>query len=518
MLYQPTADRLWDTWIVRNGDLYHLFYIRISDGHAGLWNGVSLATSTDLIHWREVGPVLEKSAEAAWLGTGMIIHAGGRWLMNYSEEIDHRQVIRFAESDDLRKWRKLEADFPQDPRWYESNPAQSAETAPRWDSLGIVHLPERRGAPWLGVFTANARDARRGASGVLGLAESDDGLHWRALPPACAPGLMTHFEVPEIVSFGGRWYATFATNTVGGTRFDERANGNSGGTYYLVADQPEGPYVLPATDPLLQGTRGDRNVFALMVGRMLDDGAGGHLFYHQWGTPRRGPNGRVGPVKRLIEVAPWQLALVWWEGNEGLRGARLASGAAGVEADPPIGALPVVRWTAADDDVIVEDEGGCGAATWTIPDGGSGVLGSGRILETGVRIARGHLLGVWIGTEPTDAVEVRPMGSLAPNPDDCRLAIGLNAARGQVEFLRLMRGIGASLVVQECLAAIPWPVVRGVTHRLRVLWRGDCLEAYVDDRWVHGLVIPEGLSHRRLGLVSDRANGLLAGPEIWAMA
>jgi hypothetical protein len=91
----PESDLLWDTWLVEHDGLCYLFYIRLprSGGPdpatltmgAG-WDAVNLAASPELLHWTERGTVLEKDADAVWLGTEMIHRSGGTFVMNYSEE------------------------------------------------------------------------------------------------------------------------------------------------------------------------------------------------------------------------------------------------------------------------------------------------------------------------------------------------------------------------------------------------------------------------------------------------
>jgi len=67
------------------------------------WDAINLATSPDLLHWTEQGTVLEKDAEALWLGTGMIHRVGTQYVLNFSEERPRgHQVISFATSPDLR--------------------------------------------------------------------------------------------------------------------------------------------------------------------------------------------------------------------------------------------------------------------------------------------------------------------------------------------------------------------------------------------------------------------------------
>ena len=506
MLYRPCHDRLWDTWLVHDAGLWHLFYIRISRDHPGLWNGISLATSSDLVHFSEQGPILDKTEIATWLGTGMVTRAGTRWIMNYSEELPGEppiQGVGFAESSTLTAgWKRISnVRFEPDPRFYES-------------------------AAFLGFLTANALNARRGASGTVGMAESDDAVHWRALPPPLPPGMFTNCEVVEHCAFGRRHYLTFCTNTGAGIRFDPHALGGSGGTHYVVADAIEGPYHPPCGDSLLQGTRRDDNVFALTVGRPVPDGAGGWLYSHHWASPNQSPSGWWGPVKRLVERGPWQLGLDWWKGNECLKGTVLGDGVTPLTLHPvpPFFRVPVVRWEAQGEDLRILDEGGCGAAVWCLPGmdnhgvGGAPTdLRDGRLLECGVRISHGAALGVWFGTVPVPGLRQGPAASIGPRPEDFRLGVLLNAEHGRVEFLKLMRCLGPSLVVQQHLGSVPWPIVRGVTHRLRVLVRREFIEAYVDDRYAHGVVIGEGFDTSRVGFVGDRAEGRIARPTLWRM-
>lgn len=531
MLYRPAAARLWDTWLVHDKGLWHLFHIRISAGHNGLWNGISVATSPDLVHFTEAGPVLEKVAESNWLGTGSVTRVGDRWVMNFSEEQTGEpkaQVIRFAESRDLtRGWTRIPGvQSEADPRWYESVHAPIAEPSPRWDSISATEVPGRSGGRFVGFLTANAVHAKRGASGTVGMCESDDAVHWRALPPPLAPGLFTNCEVVEHCAFGDRHYLVFCTNTGAGIRHDPLALGGSGGTHFVVGDAVEGPYRLPPGDSMLQGTRQDDNVFALIVGRPVPDGDGGWLYSHHWASPNDAPSGWWGPMKRLVERRAWQLGLDWWPGNERLKGEVLGRGVARGTLVPmkPFFQVPVAAWEERDGEAVVRDDGGCAAADWLLPGldntattESPGDLRDGRIWECGVRLDDGAALGLWFGTTPMPGLKQGPAAGMGPQPGDWRLAVLLNAQAQRLEFVRLMRSLGPSLVVQRHLGGVPWPVARGVTHRLRVLVRRECIEAYVDDHYAHGVVIAEGFDTSRCGFVTDRASGVFRQPALWRM-
>jgi len=528
MIFTPTEERLWDTWMVEHEGVFHLFYLRISK-NGKRWDGISVATSTDLIHFEEAGPVIEKLPERNWLGTGSVTRVGPKWIMNFSEEIPgspHEQVINFAESDHLTHgWKRMDdVLFRADPRYYEHVNMPIAERTPRWDSIGVAHFPDRDGPPFLGYFTADALHAKRGAPGCVGLAESDDAVHWRCLPPALAPGLFSNCEVVEHCQFGPRHYLMFASNTAAGFRHDKRSPCHSGGTYYVIGDAPEGPFVPPPTDPLLQGSRSGRNIFELYVGRPFRHTDGTLLFSHHWASRNRPPSGSWGPAKTLIEIEPWRLGLGWWPGNENLKAESIAEGVTPDTLSPmdPLGELPVCRFSADDGDVRAEEDGGCWAADWRLtpeqaePSAANG-RSAGRVLEVGIRVDRGVALGPWFGTMPIDGWVDGPVPGMGPRGRDFRLAVLLNAAHQRIEFVRLMHSIGTSLIVQEHVESIGWTIARGITHQMRSLVRSEFIEVYLDNRYVSGASIAEGFDTTRVGFVSDRANGVFRTPRLWRM-
>ncbi len=508
MLYRPRNERMWDTWLYRDGDTYYLFYIRISAGHQH-WHGVSMARSTDLLHWEELGPVLEMHPQAKWLGTGMVVRVGDQFIMNFSEERPEKhQVICFAESTDLLHWCRLPTEFRPDPRWYEAEPEDSAEPIPRWDSLGVVEQPGRAGGRFLAVVCANTRTGPRGGSGVLGLAESDDAVHWRCLPPASASMLIPNFEVPEYVRFGDRWYVLFATNSPAANRFDPRA-GNSGGTYCFVSDAPEGPFVPPPGDWMLQGTRSETACLSnTYVGRPLKLGNDDWLYYHHWSSHHDGPNAWAGLPKKLVERGPWQLGLDYWPGCEKLKGAILARGVRPADVAPakPVGARPVATWTVRDGDVFTQHDGGSSALAWMIPGNAPGKteafthLCDGRIIETTIRIDAGRGLGIWLGT----------------GREQDKLAVHLSVQRQQVELLNVRPSHGPSLALYR-QQAIPWPLASGVSHHVRLVVRREFLEIYLDERYVQSHVVGEGFDVTRLGFFNELGQGVFRQPTLWKM-
>jgi beta-fructofuranosidase len=509
MLFHPESDLLWDTWLVEHDGLFYLFYIRLprSGGPdpatltmgAG-WDAVSLATSPDLLHWTERGTILEKDADAVWLGTGMIHRSGEAFVMNYSEERPAgQQTICFATSADLLHWDKLPRDYDLHPDGllYQADAARSADPLPRWDSIGVIP-PGAAGDPYYGVLAADLADPPLAAQcAVLGLLSSADGMRWLPLPPATAAGLFPSYEVPEHVQISGRHYVLFSTNTTAGARFVPGDPLSQGGTYYVVSDGARGPYVRPPAHPLLHGHRIAGREFATYVGRPITTSRGELLFYHHWAADP--PDGWWGPPKLLVERRPYVLGLDYWPGCEALKDtASLTTLTAGaLRPVPASGALPVVNWNVDGGDLAARHAGGAHGAHWLadVPPG------AGRIIETGVRVDSGRGLGLWVACRDSESMFVA----------------SLNAQTQQVELGTLTRFKNGSSLKLDAEELVSFPVTAGITHRVRLLVRYCYAELYIDDHLVKSFVCRAELEPSAVGFFSDVADGVFRDPRSWLM-
>jgi hypothetical protein len=342
-----------------------------------------------------------------------------------------------------------------------------------------------------------------GQCAVLGLLSSPDGLAWRRLPPATAPGLFPSYEVPEHVEISGRHYVLFSTNTTAGARFVPGDPLSQGGTYYVVSDTVRGPYVRPPAHPLLHGHRVTGREFATYVGRPFRTSAGELLMYHHWAAEP--PDGWWGPPKRLVERRPYVLGLDYWPGCEALKDPAPQARLDGSEVRPlpSSGALPVVTWTVAGTDLVAGNAGGAHGASWL-----AGLSGAepaqppaGRIIETGVRIDAGRGLGLW----------VRYAGR------ETMFAASLNAETQQVELGTLTWYKDGSSLKFDVEEQVGFGVTAGVTHRVRLLLRDRYAELYIDDQLVRSFVCRAELDPAAAGFFSDVADGVFRNPRSWRM-
>lgn len=274
---------MWDTWLYYHEGNYYLYYLANSESN---WDNISMATSSDGVHWNEHGRILSRRDEVTWMGTGSTWRSPNfendrKFQMNFSEWKGPRQTIFFAESKDLVHWKSLgdEYEFKQDERWYEPNG--------RWDCIWVIPRP---GAGLYGYWTATPKLE---TSGKFGFGETLDGITWIALPPPKVYGVGDG-EVGAIKEFGDKYYMMFGTQ---------------GMMVTLIADKPQGPfYPAKKNFKLLSGHTYFSRFFPTPEGILVN--------HH---SIARDNQVYFGLLKSAIVDDEGTLRLGWWKGNETLK-------------------------------------------------------------------------------------------------------------------------------------------------------------------------------------------------------
>jgi len=286
MFYKARSRRtgtMWDTWLTLHDGTFYLYYLAKAGPR---WNNISMATSPDGVHWTEVGRVLAMGPGVTWMGTGSTwtspnFKTDRKFFMNFSEWKGPRQTIFFAESTDLRTWRRLgdELEFVQDERWYQPRG--------RWDCIWTIPRP---GGGLYGYWTATPKPE---TGGRFGFGETLDGMRWKALAPPKVHGA-SGGEVGAIEKIGRKYYMMF---------------GSRGLMMTLTADKPAGPFHAAGKNlRLLSGHTYFSRFFR----------AGGEVLVNHHAIPR---NGQVvfAPLKAAVVDAEGTLRLAWWKGNEKMK-------------------------------------------------------------------------------------------------------------------------------------------------------------------------------------------------------
>lgn len=253
-MYKPADRYVWDFWLVRDGDTWHIFHLQAprtlhpDDRH--LSATVGQATSTDLKNWTPGPTALDTGPPGTWddvaIHTGSVIkHNSGRWLMAYTgvtgEKGQTIERIGLAWSEDLTNWTKDAANpvLVSDPRWYEQ-PGTS-----RWPHgwRDPFLLPNPAGG-WAMLLCVRLKDMPADRAGAVGLATSPDGKAWTAQPPIeGTSGYFPEVEVPHLVSVFGRQHLVFSARSNG--PWPPTAPSDKPptiGTFEYVGDNVFGPY------------------------------------------------------------------------------------------------------------------------------------------------------------------------------------------------------------------------------------------------------------------------------------
>lgn len=244
---------VWDSWVVDDGDRFHLFFLKASralvDPDRRHWRAsVGHAVSVDLHTWEERADALvfgdppAYDDQATW--TGSVVRADdGSWRMFYTgisrAEAGLVQRVVAARSDDLTTWERLPLVVEADPRWYEQLD-RGVWVDQAWRDPWVFRDPA--GGGWHMLVTARARDGAPLERGVIGHATSPDLTTWTVAPPLSDPGAgFGQLEVPSVQVVDGRGVLLFSC-LAGEMSGERRAQDPGGGIWAVAVDSLTGPY------------------------------------------------------------------------------------------------------------------------------------------------------------------------------------------------------------------------------------------------------------------------------------
>lgn len=275
---------IWDPWLTHvNGD-WHLFFLQapksIGAADERHWHvSIGHAVSDNLDRWQLLPDALQPSAgdpelwDSYTTWTGSVLQHEGLWYLFYTggsrAEEGRVQRIGFATSQDLIHWQK-----------YGGNPVLVGES-PHYEGLDLELWHEQAWRdPWLfrhpvdgefhALITARVDEGPADGRGVIGHAKSPNLVDWEVLPPLTEPGDCGHMEVPQLAAIDGKHYLLFGiVREIFSRAAQARATAPlRTGIYYLLADDPLGPY--PTPHHLLLGD--ERETF--YAGKLLERSEG----------------------------------------------------------------------------------------------------------------------------------------------------------------------------------------------------------------------------------------------------
>jgi len=467
MLFKPSVGKLWDTLLFEHSGVFHLFFLCDGDlGHA---------ISHDLAHWKEEEPISFKEKgtwhERGVLLTGSVLEKDDKFYYALGS-IDNygRQVYGFAVSDDLYDWNVID----KEPVIYAGSDHYSSETTPglstgwrdpffRIDDKGWIHAYLCAHSPVRDHSTSGA---------VIAHIRSKDLRHWEYLPPVASIGhKIRQAECPSIIDINGKWYVIFLDHGWGGMRWHTGGYEDSSGMYYMVAENPDGPYELNE-NPFLLGSGGDRQ--ASWAGRAIKVDGRWLLYSHMSGETA------FANIKEIVQTPDGGLELRYF---------------------PAFDKLIIGKQKSINSVIFMQNDRGI----WTASDGAivgrADAMGTGAsileqaesfILEADVSMEYGAALGFALRTA-TDELPARFPG-LPPFRETSAVVIKLDFELGRAEIEKLYRaraeGYGRNTrdIVSGGFARDfdrrSISLLYRKEYKVKILARGPYYELYLDDKLI----------------------------------
>lgn len=469
MIYRPKTGVLWDPSIIWHDGSYYAFVMYDKDGRG--FGHCFLASSTDGVHWKDEGTILEERdrAQGSQFYKCFVGRCGDRFIMDHGVLRQAGQdTLRFYQSNDLRNWTYIASTQP-DLRWY-VRPG-------RWDHMYV--LPKEEANPSGGFWGYVVAVPRNGVD-LPAMMESADGLKWDVLPPARTEWGRTpprnHFEYGGCERIGTRYYL------IGGAH-EYISQGYS--TYTLTADHPRGPFRPDAEAYRLCGS----STKAAGLGVQLLAGwarAKGELLISNSACV---PSGVwLLPLRKPVLDANGHLHLGWWKRNEAIKGKKLDLKKNEIALSKKATIGYEIRWL---DDVFDLQKGIVleGTVRATAPDG-EGEHRTGFVLDEGSN----QVMAIQLGIGKADGRETH------------------------IGRLKTQAG-GTTMFHCEDVTGKGCATVTGMesdrSHTFRLLLRADLFELYIDDLLMQTYVYRP--ISGRIGIFVRNADVVFRNLTAWTM-
>jgi beta-fructofuranosidase len=281
----------WDPWILKDRDIYRLFYLSGRTDQDPWWktSWICEAQSLDMRHWQHLGPVLEPLSNRGWesgrLFAGSAYREADTYYLFYSAARENdiaTEAIGLATSTDGTQWQRLEhpiLSFKPDTSlnfvskasvskaMYAGRDSQSNHL--HWRDPYIVKDPLTQ--RYYLFFCASVMEALgdydfyQGGVGVA-IAEQIAGPY-QLLPPVAGPGVTIadvanwpfhHLERPQVIYFQGQYHLFFScfkdfVNPLWLSQIGADCVSDST-LYWYVSDRITGPFEPSSSLPVVPGS------------------------------------------------------------------------------------------------------------------------------------------------------------------------------------------------------------------------------------------------------------------------
>ncbi len=268
-----TSNPNWDPWILKDGDVYRLFYLVGSKHAVPFWRYRSTihgAVSTDMKQWKFYGPVLDPEPANAWeagrLLAGFTYKEDGIYYLFYSAsktepDILH-EAIGLATSLDGLNWQRHSTHelLKPDDRWYGTDGVHVQWRDP------YIFKDHETGRYYMFICACLKEVKNSIFRGCVGLAVADNITGpYELLPPAATPlldgtgeSIFIEMERPQVIYKYGKYHLFFSSwaeclnpqwvEKVGREQLTDSS------LYWYTSDKPTGPFTPASDKPVISGS------------------------------------------------------------------------------------------------------------------------------------------------------------------------------------------------------------------------------------------------------------------------
>lgn len=253
----------WDPWILKDGDVYRLFYLRGVEGANPWWTTSKIcgAISTDLYNWQDLGTILEPELNNDWesgrISAGCAYKENDTYYLFYSaggKEFPHNknEAIGLATSQDGLHYSRYSQDYllrpEDDDPWY----GRSSWTQHYHWRDPYIFKDDKTGKYYM--FICASSRASGNFQGCVGLASADEiSGPYKLLPPVVeAPADAAdywpyyHLERPQVIYKDGKYHLFFSCfKMLMNPKWLQQVKHKritSSSLYWYISDHITGPY------------------------------------------------------------------------------------------------------------------------------------------------------------------------------------------------------------------------------------------------------------------------------------
>ncbi|MBW4440439.1 MAG: family 43 glycosylhydrolase [Plectolyngbya sp. WJT66-NPBG17] len=271
----------WDPWILKDGDIYRLFYLQGSS-QAGPWwleGKICGAISTDLERWEDIGVVLDVDPESAWeagrMLAGCALKENGVSYLFYSAAGEGAEImnegIGLATSVDGVHWQRGTTQLVKpdaDHRWYGQYKRSLGETDYdhyQWRDPYVVKDHET-GRYYMFICAYLKEGGHGSYRGCVGVAVADQITGpYELLPPAAIATIegtqespFYEMERPQVIYRNGQYHLFFSCWTTWlnpkWLETVDRTEITDSTLYWYVSDRITGPFKPVSPVPIVKGS------------------------------------------------------------------------------------------------------------------------------------------------------------------------------------------------------------------------------------------------------------------------